>query len=290
MIDLHTHTDESDGSVSPGQLVRTAAAMRIEALGITDHDTFAGYDLAVPCAAELGLHLICGIELSAKYHGRSVYLLGYFLRGAPTQDFRDWVTGLQGARHDRNRRLVDKLRTQGVQITLDEVHQRGRGLPGRPHFASILVEKGYVASVQQAFDLYLDESGKCFVARDEPTLAECVERIVAAGGLPSLPHPGRVSLDPQVLEESVREMQGFGLKAIEVFHSDHSAAARDSYQTIASRLSLAVTGGSDFHGETKPTIALGTGINGNLNVSRSVLDHLLDAGEVSTCGKSRRSQ
>jgi predicted metal-dependent phosphoesterase TrpH len=222
MIDLHTHTVESDGTLTPLELVTAAARMGVEALAITDHDTFAGYDQAASPAFELGLDLVCGIELSTKFGGRSVHLLGYFLKNGPSEDFRKWITGLQESRHLRNRGLVETLASKGVKITAEEVKQRGGTLPGRPHFASILVQKGYASSIKQAFDDYLDESAACYVAREEPGFSEGVARITAGGGLPCLPHPGRVSRQHQVLEESVREMRGLGLRGIEVYHSDHS--------------------------------------------------------------------
>src|ERR1700685_1077630 len=195
MIDLHSHTDQSDGSLSARELVAGAAEAKLEALAITDHDTFAGYDLAVPYAAEAGLDLVCGIELSTKYGRQSVHLLGYFLHDGPTEEFRAWITALQRSRHSRNQQLVDLLRSKGFEITLEEVYRRGGNLPGRPHFAAILVEKGYVPTVQGAFDDYLDASASCYVQRDEPAFAEGVERIAAARGLPSLAHPGRVSTE-----------------------------------------------------------------------------------------------
>jgi predicted metal-dependent phosphoesterase TrpH len=271
MIDLHSHTDQSDGSFSARELVAAAAHAGLEALAITDHDTFAGYDLAVPYALEAGLELVCGIELSTKYRRQSVHLLGYFLHDGPTEEFRAWITGLQRGRHLRNRQLVDALRSKGFEITLEEVYRRGGNLPGRPHFAALLVEKGYVPTVQRAFDDYLDASASCYVQRDEPAFAEGVERIAAAGGLPSLAHPGRVSRDPVILEEFVRDMQTLGLRAIEVYHSDHTEQDVECYRSLAQRLSLAVTGGSDFHGTTKPGVALGTGIHGKLNVPQEVL-------------------
>ena len=126
----------------------------------------------------------------------------------------------------------------------------------------------------QAFDDYLDESSACYVAREEPSFVEGVARITSGGGLASLPHPGRVSRQYEVLEESVREMQCLGLRGIEVYHSDHSAEDQRFYESLARNLDLAITGGSDFHGETKPRVALGTGIDGKLSVPRSVLDNL----------------
>jgi len=274
MIDLHSHTTESDGTLTPNQLVEAASRIHLEALAITDHDTFTGFDRALPTAQEAGLDLICGIELSTSYRERSVHLLGYFLDQQPTQEFRSWIVGLQVGRHARNQKLIDKLREHGFDITLEEVRQRGRGLPGRPHFASILLEKGYVQTIQQAFDDYLAESGSCFVPRDEPSLEEGIARMLSGGGLPSLPHPTRVARDYETLGGFIREMQGFGLKAIEVYHSDHSPEDREFLQSLAQSLGLGASGGSDFHGETKPKVALGTGIGGNVNVPRSVLDEL----------------
>jgi 3',5'-nucleoside bisphosphate phosphatase len=274
MIDLHTHTTESDGSLTPVELLQLAHDTGLKAVAITDHDTLTGYDMAKPVACVLGIELICGIELSTRYKGKSVHLLGYFLKGAPSQEFRDWVVSLQVGRHVRNRQLVAKLQAKGFNITLEEVCLRGRKLPGRPHFASILVEKGYASSIQTAFDEYLDEKGACFVPRDEPSFEDAAARIVLAGGLPALPHPVRISRDAAVIENLVRDMQSNGLRAIEAFHSDHSPAEISLYTSLARRCSLAVTGGSDFHGSTKPHIALGTGQRQNLRLSLSLLEEL----------------
>jgi predicted metal-dependent phosphoesterase TrpH len=274
MIDLHTHTDESDGTFPPKELVAAAAQVRLEALGITDHDTFAGYERAVPFAAECGLELVCGIELSTKFHGRSVHLLGYFLRAQASDEFRSWILGLQASRHLRNEQLVENLRAKGCPITVEEVRQKGGSLPGRPHFAALLVEKGVVTSIQQAFDEYLDESAAAYAPRMEPTFQEGVERIAGGGGVPCLPHPCRVSRDYQRLGQDVREMRGMGLKGIEVYHSDHSEADSACYESLARSLDLVATGGSDFHGGVKPNVALGTGKNGNVKVPLSVLENL----------------
>lgn len=274
MIDLHTHTDQSDGSYSAHELVAAAVEAKIEALAITDHDTFSGYDLAIPYAAAKGLDLICGIELATKYRGRSVHLLAYFLKTQPTDEFRSWVVELQESRHERNRLLIEKLRSRGIEVTIEDIRSRAKKLVGRPHFASFLVEKGYAASIQEAFDEYLDESAPCFVSRQEPDLGEAIKKILAAKGLPSLPHPGRLSMDRNVLETYLRELQPLGLKGLEVYHSDHTINDTTFYASLARRLLLAASGGTDFHGATKSSVALGTGINGNVNVPRAVLDEL----------------
>jgi len=274
MIDLHTHTRESDGTLTPQELVSAAAQMELEALAITDHDTFAGYDQGVACARDLGLDLVCGIELSTSFRGRSVHVLGYFLKDGPSEDLRRWLVSLQDSRHQRNRRLVDKLRSKGIEITLEEVYQRGSKLPGRPHLAALMIEKGYVTSFRQAFDEYLGESSVCYTPREDPAFREGVQRIIAGSGLPSLPHPGRISSDRRIIEEYVDEMRLAGLRGIEAYHSDHSPSDTCFYESIAQRLRLLVTGGSDFHGATKPHVQLGTGIKGALDVPRSVLDDL----------------
>jgi predicted metal-dependent phosphoesterase TrpH len=280
MIDLHTHTDESDGTLAPGQLVRAAVELGLEALAITDHDTLAGYDRAAAPARSVGLDLVCGIELGTKlrHHsggrGKAVHVLGYFFNGIPTTEFRVWLGGVQHSRRDRNRRLAARLESLGLPVTLEEVEKLGRSLAGRPHFARLMVEKGYVSSAQEAFDLYLGESGKAYVERDEPGLAEGIRRIREAGGLPSVAHPIRLARHAGVVERLIGEMRGLGLGAVEAYHSDHSPTDVEQFLNLARRLGLAVTGGTDFHGGTKPAVALGTGIDGNVAVPRAVLDNL----------------
>jgi len=274
LIDLHTHTDESDGTYSPNQLIAAAAELKLEALGITDHDTLAGYDAAVEPARAAGLDLVCGIELSTKLRGRSVHLLGYFLDQHPTQAFRDWLTEMQLSRRDRNIRLAARLREMGFNVSLEEVQARGKSLAGRPHFAQVMVEKGYVADTRQAFDDYLDESAKAYVDRQEPQFGEAVRKILDGGGLPSLPHPIRVPRNGEQVEDLLGEMVDSGLRAIEVYHSDHAPADVELYLQLAARYGLAISGGSDFHGALKPRICLGTGMDGNLHVPKSVLDRL----------------
>jgi len=281
MIDLHTHTHESDGTFSPEELVQAAVDLKLEALGITDHDTFAGYDQAVPLARAAGLELICGIELSTKLRSRqgttrnkSVHILGYFLDAPPAPAFRNWLDTLQRSRRDRNARLAQRLRSLGIEVTLEEVERLGRSLAGRPHFAQTMVRKGYVKSIHEAFEVYLGESARAYVEREEPTVAEGIQKILEGGGLPSIAHPVRLSRDGAAVEKMIAEMRDFGLRAIETYHSDHSPREVEQYLAMARRYDLAITGGTDFHGDNKPGISLGTGVNGNVSVPRSVLDDL----------------
>lgn len=271
MIDLHSHTNESDGTCSPAQLIDEAVRAGVKILGITDHDTLKGFDQAQQPAAAAGVELVCGIELSTKLHGRSVHLLGYFLANHGLSEFRTWVLDQQAARRERNVRLVARLQELGFDITLEEAEARGRGLTGRPHFAQILVEKGYVSTLRQAFDDYLDESAKGYVYRREPQFAEGVRRIREAGGIASLAHPVRVPGDVSAL---MPELCDAGLNALEAYHSDHSGENTELYLDLATRYGLRVTGGSDFHGAVKPGVKLGTGCAGNLKIPLDLMDRL----------------
>jgi 3',5'-nucleoside bisphosphate phosphatase len=275
MIDLHSHTDRSDGTFTPAELIAEAMRVGLTALAITDHDTFAGYDVARPLALEAGLELICGIELSTRYQGTTVHLLGYFPLREPTNEFRSWLDFMLEMRRDRNNRLIKKLQSLGVDITLGEVETMGRTLTGRPHFARVLVDKGYAKDIQNAFDLYLDESARGFVQRQEVPMEEALENILRSGGVPSLAHPVRVAKNNwEKLAVYVEDLAGLGLRAIEVYHSDHSPENVAYYASLAEHSNLGKTGGSDFHGANKPTIALGTGKRNNLNVGDELLDSL----------------
>jgi len=282
MIDLHTHTDHSDGTTSPAQLVHDAKAMGLEALGITDHDTLEGYDIAAPLAIEAGLELICGIELSTRpnaptYGSRppSVHLLGYFLQEPASPGFRQWIRGHQESRRERNRKLIAKLNSLGLEITLEEVHLLGKHLTGRPHFAKVLVRKGYVKTNQEAFDRYLADNASASVERDEPELVEGLRRIREGGGMPSLAHPVRLpERDRASLEKLLRTLIDNGLQGLEVYHSDHSADDTALYKKLAAQFRLIETGGTDFHGDNKPSIHLGTGKDNNVNTPYELLENL----------------
>ena len=217
------------------------------------------------------MELICGIELSTKLHGRSVHLLGYFPEMSGMDEFREWILDQQASRRDRNQRLVARLQELGFDITLEEAEARGRGMTGRPHFAQIMVEKGYVPDIRHAFDEYLDESARGYVYRREPSFADGVERIRRAGGIASLAHPVRVHGDVPAM---MPELCDAGLNAIEAYHSDHESRDTELYLGLAARYGLLVTGGSDFHGSVKPGVRLGTGCNGNLRVPQDVVTKL----------------
>ena len=259
MIDLHSHTNASDGTDAPPRLVELAVERQLEALAITDHDTFAGYDEALPVARAAGLDLVCGVELSCKFESKSPHLLAYFPQGPADGAFRQWVDGILDSRRERNRALIAILQSQGVKIELEEVEAVGRSITGRPHFARVLIEKGYATDRQDAFDRYIGETGSAFVERAGPTLEEALEKIRLSGGVSSLAHPVRLSLASNPDKEAglFDRLRGVGLDALEVWHTDHKPALIKRYMTYAERHGMLMTGGSDYHGDNKPNARLG---------------------------------
>jgi 3',5'-nucleoside bisphosphate phosphatase len=278
LIDLHTHTNASDGSYTPAELVEAAQNAGLEALAISDHDTFAGYDEAAAVARQRGLELIPGVELSTRMSSTreyNVHVLGYFLEAHPSFSFRTWLENLVASRRERNVKLVEKLRAMDIDITLPEVEALGRTITGRPHFARLLVRKGHAANTEEAFRKYLAESAPSYVQRRGPPVETGIQQIAAGGGLPVLAHPVRLGVRDHSAEEAlIGKMRDAGLRGIEAYHSDHRPQDVERYLALAQKFELAVTGGTDFHGSAKPEIALGTGLRGNVNVPYAVLERL----------------
>lgn len=280
-IDLHSHTDVSDGSFSPAGIIGLASSLRLDALSITDHDTFAGYEAARPLASAAGLELLCGIELSSRYYlppnnaHRNLHLLAYFPTTGPSELFRRWLSELQEDRRDRNRRLVAALQSKGIAITLEEVEMLGRSIAGRPHFARLLVQKGHARHTDEAFRLYLGESAPTYIERESPTAQEAIGIVLRGGGIPVVAHPVRLMILDHVIERrTLKELKDAGLEGLEVYHSDHSSALQSHYLRLAEELDLLPTGGSDFHGDVKPQVHLGRGIDDNIRVPRRFLDRM----------------
>ena len=259
MIDLHSHTNASDGTDAPARLVELAVERGIEALAITDHDTFAGFDEALPVARARGLDLVCGVELSCKFEEKSPHLLAYFPLAPVDAAFREWVNGILYSRRERNRAMIQQLQKLGVKIELQEVEAVGRSITGRPHFARVLIDKGYATDRQDAFDRYIGETGTAFVERQGPTLEDALARIKASGGVSSLAHPIRLSLSSNPEKEAALfdRLRLLGLDALEVWHTDHKPALVQRYAAYAERHNMLTTGGSDYHGDNKPNARLG---------------------------------
>ena len=246
MIDLHMHTTASDGTLAPAALVDRAHAAGIRTMSVTDHDTMAGVPEAATAAAGRGIEFLPGIEITAVADGRDVHMLGYFLDPAPAS-LDGFLTSQQEDRVRRAREMGEKLAALGVPIPIERLIEKasaaGRAV-ARPVVARALVEAGHCANPQEAFDRWLADGGPAYVARRGAPPAEVVRLVARAGGLVSLAHPGLLRRD-----DVIPGLAEAGLGAIEAFHSDHDAAAESRYQRLADRHGLAVSGGSDFHGD-----------------------------------------
>lgn len=260
-----------------------ALAARLGAIAVCDHDTLAGSELAAPMAREAGLDFLGGIELSARFRengqprGPSIHLLGYFPHRPPASEFRNWVVDLQAQRHERNARMVERLQGLGIDISIDEVSALSGGLPGRPHFARVLLRKGCVPDYESAFREYLGDSGRAYVARRSPDVGEAIRRISEAGGVASLAHPGRLKKYGARFEEFVARMKDLGLGAIEIYHSEHSGDDVERFRALARDHGLLVTGGSDYHGDLKPNVRLGMGSTSHCSIPDEILEALRDS-------------
>lgn len=274
MIDLHTHSTVSDGSEAPTRVVDLAAEAGLTAVALTDHDRLDGLDDATRRGAERGIEVIPGCELSCEHRG-TLHLLVYFITAGdgPLQNELDW---LQRARDDRNGLLASRLADLGLPVTLDEMEEESGGTgTGRPHAAAILVRKGVVGSVQEAFDTYLAKGKPAYVPKDRLTPDDALRLAGASGGVTVLAHPLSLGLAPAELDRQIAELAGLGLAGIECIYGRYSPAERSGLVDLAGRHGLVVTGGSDFHGSYKPDLAVGTG-RGDLEVDDGLLDHLRD--------------
>lgn len=258
MIDLHAHTTASDGSLTPTALVRLAAERGLSTIAVTDHDTVSGCAEALAAAPAAGVEVVPGIEISVDYPQGEFHLLGYFV-DHEDPSFLAQLHRLQDNRVNRNHQMMAKLQAAGLPITMEDViAEAGGGQIGRPHMAKALVRRGVVGSVQEAFDRYLADGAPCHVPKIKLDPEAAIALIHAAGGVAILAHPKYLEFpDLASLERAIAAWSAAGLDGIECYYSQHSEAETAAYLAIARRLGLLVSGGSDFHGDSKPDVKLG---------------------------------
>jgi predicted metal-dependent phosphoesterase TrpH len=275
-LDLHLHTTHSDGSCTPTEIIGLAHQAGVTALAITDHDIMTGVTEAVAAGQACGIEVIPGVEVSSTVGSSELHILGYFL---DWQDFdlSERLKTLRNARHRRNPLIIERLQVLGIDITYDEVRAlAGSDSVGRPHIARVLMDKRVVASAKEAFDRFLAEGKPAYVPRELPSPAEAIRWIKAARGLAVLAHPTWVKVTEQPLIDLVRQLKADGLDGVEVYYSTHAARQTREYLSLAQQLGLLVTGGSDFHGLTKPDIEVGIG-KGTLHIPTSLLPKMKEA-------------
>jgi predicted metal-dependent phosphoesterase TrpH len=262
-IDLHTHSTASDGTDTPAELVRNAAAAGLDVVALTDHDTVGGYAAATealrdPAGADgTGVTLVTGAELSCRTDGISMHMLAYLFDPAEPRlyDARELV---RDDRVPRARAMVGKLQDLGVPVTWEAVRRiAGDGSVGRPHIATAMVELGVVATVSDAFtDQWLANDGRAYVEKHEFDPFEAVRLVKAAGGVTVFAHPGAHKRGETVPDEVIAALGAAGLDGLEVDHVDHDQPTRQRLRGLAADLGLLVTGSSDYHGSRK-TVGLG---------------------------------
>ena len=254
--DLHTHSTASDGQYAPTELVGLAKEAGIQVLALTDHDTLDGVKEAEQAGADLGITVIRGVELSAAEY-RNLHILGYGYDPADP-GLTGFCNTMKARRDERKYRLRDFLKGKGVHIDLAEVEELAQGgVVGRPHFAQVMVRRGYVANNKEAFDRYLDTGEYSQFAQKRFPARECVETLKKAGAKVSFAHPYQVKLDDGALEDLVKELNSYGLDAIECYYPKHTPEQQAFYLSLAEKYGLHVSGGSDFHGEkVKPDTQL----------------------------------
>jgi predicted metal-dependent phosphoesterase TrpH len=250
VIDLHLHTTASDGRLSPRALVSAAAAAGLRIVAVTDHDTIAGLAEARDAARTHGLRVVDGIEITAIEDGRDVHVLGYFFDPSDLALAR-LLDRQRVVRVERLREIGVRLASLGCAVDVEAIVAAAAAEPGRsvgrPLLADALVAAGHARDRRDAFDRLLGAGGPAFVPRRGPTVALAVDAIAAAGGLASLAHPALSNVDGRI-----PSFVAAGLAALEARHSDHDPATEARYRELARTLGLAVSGGSDFHGEDGP--------------------------------------
>lgn len=270
-VDLHTHSTASDGTDHPADLPRLAKAAGLDGFALTDHDTTAGLDAAAMAAKQLGIRFIPGIELSASHSqdatapSNTLHILGYCVQTS-SQALTRITDQLQNARATRNPQIIEKLRELGVRIEYDDVLAAARSneedntsnaTVGRPHIAQVLVQRGYVKSIHEAFSKYLGPGGAAYTPRELPNAAEAIDAIHDAAGVAVLAHPVHLGLGVDDLEHTIARLADLGLDGLETYHSDHEPGDTRRLTMLAERFDLITTGGSDYHGSRK-AITLGS--------------------------------
>lgn len=275
-IDLHVHSNASDGTFTPSELVSYALKKGLTAMALTDHDTVSGVKEAAAAAEGTGLCLIPGVELSAEYRGRDIHMLGLFL-DYEAEPFLAYLTEFKTIRDERNKQMAARLSEYGMKVSMEEMRQEyGEAVLTRAHFAKILVKKGYVRSYDEAFDRFLGDGRPCYIPRKRITPEGAIELIHQAKGLAALAHPLLYHLGMDELKILVRQLKNQGLDGIEAIYAMNSGRDERRMKELAEEFDLLITGGSDFHGATKPHIDLGVG-RGDLFVPEEILTKLKES-------------
>ncbi len=273
LIDLHVHTSESDGSLSPREVVERASEKALSAIAITDHDTADGVAEALRAGQDMGVEVIPGIELSVDYKGYGIHILGYFIDPESTalRELLDWVVW---ERERRNGEIAAAMDADGLNVSLEYMHERfPEAIIGRPHFSAVLVERGLVKTVGEGFDKYLSPGGKYYRKRQYIPMDMAFDALRRSGAKAVFAHPLQYRFSHAELLELTALLKEKGVVGMECIYSVYSQEQTAYLKSIAAEYGLCITGGSDFHGAGKPHIAIGSGC-GDMLVGYEVLENL----------------
>lgn len=272
-IDLHVHSNCSDGTMTPTEVVQHAAETGLSAFALTDHDNTDGLEEALAAAADLALEVIPGIEFSTRYEGRDVHIVGLEPNWKHPV-FQERIQIYQTVRSRRNQAMIDKMAHDGIDISSEKMKAAfGDAIWTRAHFARYLAEHGYVAHMRDAFETHVGPGCKYYVPREKITPHEVTALLREFDGIPILAHPMQYQFSDEQLRILLRELAACGLIGIEVYYSTHTEEETAYLANLAREFGLLPSGGSDFHGANKPSIALGSGKN-NLSIPYEIIEQL----------------
>lgn len=270
IVDLHVHSDKSDGSFTPTELVNYALEKGLSAFALTDHDTTDGIEEALKAAEGKNIEVIPGIEFSSEYEGKDIHIVGLYI-DYQSDFFKRRLTAFVNGRIIRNREMCRRLTSHGMPVTYEElVSEFPNRVITRSHYARYLLNHGYTKSLKEAFDRYIGDNCPCFVPRKKITPMRAVEIILKAGGVPILAHPVLYHMSNERLEKLVSTLKDMGLVGLEAVYSTYSLGEERKMRALAAKYDLCISGGSDFHGRAKPGLDLATGY-GKLFVPEEIL-------------------
>lgn len=274
LIDMHTHTTYSDGTLNPKQLIDLAKTNKLRAIAITDHDTINALDECFMYGYKEGIEVIAGIELNSYYNNIEIHLLGYFF-DYNGQFFKNNIKKFEDIRYNRNVELINKINSIGIDI--DDIENIFKSTPlnkiTRMHFARLIFEKGFTNSIKESFDKYLNPGKIAYVGRDALDFVECIDFLKKSGGVCSIAHPYSYGLITEEVIIMIRKLAENGLDAIEAIYSSHTIEQEKTLINLSKEIGLKITGGSDFHGDNKPGINIGFGY-GNLKIPYKIMENL----------------
>lgn len=274
MIDLHIHSTASDGTLSPEEIVREAVKMGLKAVALTDHDTVNGLEEFLNSAKDTSVSAVPGVEIAGAWNHRELHILGFWI------DSRNEQLGtlMENARNNRtirNTAVIEKLNVRGYEVTQDELTAESKGeVLGRPHIASLLVRKKYFKNAHDVFSSCLARGSECYTPRILPEIRDVIEAIHFAGGVAIWAHPlHRNKNDIRNIKTDIISLVSFGLDGVEAYYPEYTLKQHNVLLKCAEELNLAISGGTDFHGDNQPTIKLAVG-RGELNIPDSVYINL----------------